>query len=132
MKKENRILLAALAVFVLLIIVSFNNDGITGLAISDVSVTKLEVSPKVVSVGDNVFISVYPGKDGVNEKVSFYQAEDNLRKYSVNEICNNYVCFKDASFSFYVPSSWEYGVYYIQVYDYGIKDFVRVEFTIKN
>jgi len=132
MKRDDKILFGAIVIVLLLFfVVGFNFDGFTGSVVRD-SGTKIIISPKVVSNGEIIQISVSPSSKGVNVKTSFYQAEDDLRKISVNKLCNSYKCSKDGSFSFVIPNSWESGVYYVKVYDYGLKDFVIEDFTVKN
>ena len=132
MNKENRILISASFVILLLIITSINFGGITGKAILDKSETEIMVTPSVINPGGLISVFVSPGPDGINEKISFYQAEDNLRKISLGGSCSDYKCFNDVNLNFVIPTNWEYGVYYVQVYDYGVKDFVKTEFTIIN
>ena len=131
LKNDNKTLLFALVIIVLLIIVSLNNSPV-GLVVSDFSSTNIEISPDVVHKGEKLFVTVYPSNKGVNEKISFYLLEDNLRKTSVEGSCNNYKCSEEFSFSFFIPNNWENGVYYVQVYDYGLNEFIRKEFTVDN
>ena len=131
MKKDDRILVGAIVVVLLLIIAAFNFQNPTGAVTSGLSGTAISISPNAVYPGESIFITVSPGIQGVNEKVSFYQAEDNLRKISVDKLCNTHVCTLDSNFNFAIPSNWEHGVYYAQVYDYDSKSFVREIFTVK-
>ena len=130
LRKENKTLIIAVIIVILLVIVSFQNNGITGLLVSDGGHSQLTVSPSIVRVGELLFITVNPGSTGVNQKLSFYQLEDSLRKRSV-DVCDNPLCYDDASFSFTIPTNWEHGVYRITVYDYDLHDFLSEEFTIR-
>ena len=130
MERDNRILVGAIVVFLIIFVVGVKFGGVSGHAVLDNSLSSIKVSPKVVSVGQIIQISVLPGSAGVNGKVSFYQAEDDLRKYSVTKLCNSYVCKDEGSFSFIVPSNWEVGVYYAKIYDYSTKSFVLDDFTV--
>jgi len=128
-KNENRVLIFSLIIVVLLIVVTLNSN-ISGYAVSDFSRSNIEVSPNVVYQGDKIIITVHPSNDGINGKASFYNLEDNLRKTSVDGLCNSYRCSDSLSFSFFIPNNWENGIYYVQVYDYGSEDFVKEEFTV--
>ena len=130
MNKDNRILVGAILVFLILFFIGTRPNGVSGNAILDSSGTSLSISPETVSVGQTIYITVIPEAEGVNQKTSFYRAEDDLRKYSVDSLCNNYKCTEESSFSFIIPNSWEDGVYYAKVYDYGAKSFIVEDFTI--
>lgn len=133
MEKDNRILIGAIFIFLILfIVVGSRFNGVSGNVVLEDSKTSIFISPEVVSNGEIIYVTVTPGKEGVNEKVSFYQAEDDLRKTSVNRLCNSHKCYGKGSFSFDIPSSWESGVYYVKVYDYEIQGFVVEDFTIRS
>ena len=131
MKHDDRILVGAIVVILVLLVIVFNFQGFTGSATGEFSGTFIGVSPDAVYPGESILVTVSPGIKGVNEKVSFYQAEDNLRKISVDKLCNTYICNSDSSFNFVIPSNWEHGVYYVQIYDYASKSFVNEIFTVK-
>ncbi len=131
MDKDNRILVSAIIVGVVVIVVGAFSDGVTGKTSLNIKETSIAVSPNIASPGDIIYVTVIPGNEGVNEKVSFYKAEDNLRKDSVNRLCNSYRCPEESSFAYAIPTSWESGVYHVKVYDYGIKDFVIEDFTVR-
>ncbi len=126
--KDNKILIIAIAVLIFLFLIG-PKDSITGKVTLDDSVTSLMVYPKVVSNEEAVYITVKPGIDGVNQKVGFYKAEDNLRKVS-NDLCNNYKCTEESSIGFFIPQHWESGIYYVKVYDYRTKNFIIEDFTV--
>ena len=130
MEKDNKLLFGAIFVLLALFLVAGKFNGITGNASVESVDTQIIISPYTASVGETIYITVIPGSEGVNQKTSFYQAEDDLRKYSSDKLCNNYKCTDESSFSFVIPSSWERGVYYVKVYDYGTKSFVVEDFTI--
>ncbi len=130
LRKENKTLIIAVIIVILLVIVSFKNNGITGLVTSDISNSQLAVSPSIVRVGEPIFITVNPGSEGVNQKLSFYQLEDSLRKRSI-DLCDNPICYDSTSLSFTIPTNWEHGVYRITIYDYSLHDFLSAEFTIR-
>jgi len=129
MDRENRIIVGT--VFVIFIAIISSNFGISGQIIRN-SETEIKVAPDAVYVGQKVYIDIYPGSLGVNQKISFYQAEDNLRKDSTYIVCGvNFKCYDDTSFSYVIPTSWEPGIYFANVYDYGTKSYVKQEFTVR-
>ena len=130
MEKENKLLLGATIILIGLIIISMN-FGITGSSIRISEESEIEVKPSIVFNGENINILVRPSTKGVNNKANFYIEEDNLRKTSI-EICNNYICSKETSINFNIPNGWEQGVYSVRVYDYGKKEFIKKEFTVRN
>jgi len=130
MERDDKLLIAAIFLSLVIILVGANFNGITGNIIRDQSKTDIAISPKAVSPGQQVYITIIPGSEGVNQKTSFYQAEDDLRKSSVKNLCNNYICKNEGSFSFIIPLYWESGVYHIKVYDYALHSFVIEDFTV--
>lgn len=118
--------------FLAIFFIGLNSFGITGNVISEKSKTSIVISPEVVSKGETVYVTVVPGTEGVNEKVSFYLAEDDLRKSSVSGLCNSYRCADSGSISFIIPQNWQPGVYYVKVYDYEINEFISEDFTVRN
>ncbi len=132
LKKDDTLLVGAIFLVFVILLVGANFSGITGQIVKERSTTTLLVSPQVVSVGQPVYVTVIPGPGGVNQKTSFYQAEDNLRKISVDTLCNQYICKQEGSLRFIIPSHWEYGVYYVKVYDYASQTFVVEDFTVVN
>ena len=131
MNKDNKILVITIFIVLILFIFSFP-FGITGAATANIAKTTIQISPKAVTPGEIIYVTINPGPEGVNEKINFYQAEDNLRKISINKLCNDYKCFESSTVSFTIPTNWEYGIYNIKIYDYGINNFVQEEFTIKS
>ena len=130
MEKENKFLVGAIFVLIVLFLVGSNFSGVTGNVTKESPKTTIIISPEAVTTGELIHITVTPGPDGVNQKTSFYKGEDNLRKYSVDALCNNYRCSQEGSFGFVIPSSWENGIYYVKIYDYETKTFVEEDFTV--
>ena len=130
MKRDDKILIAALILSLTLLFVGFSPDSITGYIAKTSLETTIDISPQVVSPGELIHVTVHPGSQGVHQKTSFYQAEDNLRKVSVTDLCSHYVCKEEGSFTFPVPHQWEPGVYHIKVYDYSTKTFITEDFTL--
>ena len=130
MKQEDKLLLAAFFIILALLFIGITQDGLTGYLIKESSDTTILISPPTVSTGEILHITVIPGSDGVHQKTSFYQAEDNLRKLSVHTLCSNFVCTEEGSFSFFIPLHWESGVYHVKMYDYATKKFIVEDFTV--
>ncbi|MBI2498631.1 hypothetical protein HYV88_00140 [Candidatus Woesearchaeota archaeon] len=127
MERESKIILGAI-ILILIAIFSFNLD-ITGLSVKEFS--GMRISPKVVKSGSMILIMVYPGLGGVNNNLNFYNAEDDLRKASI-ELCDgDYKCSEETTISYWVPNNWKPGVYHVKVYDYNRKGFIMEDFTIK-
>ncbi|MEK6952906.1 MAG: hypothetical protein AABX29_07880 [Nanoarchaeota archaeon] len=127
MERESKIILGAI-IIILIAIFSFNL-GITGFSVKEFS--NINISPKVLTSGSMILITVYPGLEGVNNNLNFYNAEDDLRKASI-ELCEgDYKCSEETTISHWVPDGWKPGVYYVKVYDYNRKDFIMEDFTIK-
>ena len=119
------------AIFIIIIAMFFFNSDLTGFGIKELSASGIEVSPKAVNVNEKVFITVYPGLLGVNNQLNFYNAEDDLRKSSI-ELCEgDFKCTEESTIGYWIPNGWKPGVYYVKVYDYDRKGFIIEDFTIK-
>ena len=128
LNKENRILL--LAFFIIIgALISSSVETITGKVINK-KVTKVSVSPSLISPNKEVFITVSPGEDGVNEDAIFFDFEG-VNLGSEKLCAGSYKCTEPVTFSFKIPENWKSGVYQVKVYDYGIKDFIKGDLTIK-
>ena len=132
MNKENKTLVTAIVIIALLAVITLNVENPAGQVTREFKETRVDISPEALSPGESLLITVHPGTDGINQKASFFQAEDNLRRYSISDICGSYKCTKQTSFNFVIPLSWENGIYYIQIYSYGTNSFVKKEFTVKS
>ncbi len=128
MNKDNKILLLAFFIIIGTLITS-SFETITGKVISK-RISKISVSPSKTYAGEKVFVTVIPGREGVeSEAIIFDSNEGKLN--SVN-ICDDfYKCKKSTTFDFVVPKDWKSGNYQIKVYDYALKDFINGDLTIK-
>ncbi len=129
MENESKILLGAILIIVIAIF-SFNSS-ITGFGMKNVYTSTIKISPKVVLNNDKIFITVYPGPEGANNNLNFYNAEDDLRKSSIELCGGDYKCMDETTVSYWIPNGWKPGVYHVKVYDYDRKDFIIEDFTIK-
>ena len=129
MNKENRVLLLAFLIIIGALI-SSSIETITGKVINK-KITKISVSPSKTYAGKEVYVTVIPGEDGVNEDAIFYDSEG-VKLSSLKKLCaGSYKCDEPVTFNFEIPENWNSGVYQIKVYDYGIKDFIKGDFTIR-
>lgn len=126
MEKGNRILIGA--IFILIVaLVSFNSNFMTG-AIAKSGV-KISVAPDPAESGQKIYVTINPGTEGIYNQACFYQAEDNLRRGCTSQVCDNYRCEEISTFSF-STSGWKAGIYYVQVFDYNVDDYVKEYLTI--
>ena len=128
LNKENRVLLLALLIIIGALI-SSSVETISGKFISK-KVTKVSVSTSLISPSKEVYVTVVPGEEGVNEDALFYDSRGvNLDS---KKLCvGSYKCTESVTLNFKVPENWQSGVYQVKIYDYGIKDFIKGDFTIK-
>ena len=128
LNKENKILLLAFLIITVALI-SSSVETITGKVINK-RVTKVSVSPSLISPSKEVYITVVPGEDGVNEDAIFYDSEG-VNLDSKKLCAGSYKCTESVTLNFKIPENWKSGVYQVKIYDYGIKDFVKGDFTIR-
>ncbi len=127
LNKDNKILLLAFLIIIGALI-SSSIESITGKVINK-KITKLSVSPELTYPGKQVYVTVVPGEEGVNEEVIFCDINGN--KLDSTNICQgSYKCEESSTFSFNIPQNWESGIHKVKVYDYALKDFIINDFTI--
>ena len=128
MNKDNKILLFALLIIIGAII-SSGIGGITGRVV-DEKITKVSVSPSRTYPSEEIYVTVIPGEDGINEEAVFFNSEG--AKLNYYNVCHgSYKCEEPVTFNFMIPDNWKSGVYQVRVYDYALKDFIKGDFTIK-
>ena len=127
MNKNNKVLLFA---FIIIIgaFISSSIEGITGRVV-DKKITKVSVSPYKTYPGEELYVTVIPGEEGVNEEAVFYNSNGKLNSH--NLCFGSYKCVEPITFNFMIPDNWKSGVYQVKVYDYALKDFIKGDFTIK-
>ncbi len=128
LNKDNTILLLAFLVIIGALI-SSSIESITGKVISK-KITKMSVSPSLISPDKEVYVTVNPGEEGVNEDAVLFDSEG-VNLGSEKLCAGSYKCTEPVTFSFKIPENWKSGVYQVKVYDYGIKDYIKGDFTIK-
>lgn len=128
---ENKNILLGAVLILLVALVTFNLD-ITG-KVSTPSITKITVSPVTVQQGDKITITVTPGEKGARRNLYFWVG--NYRRAVTNLFCKDETqqsnkCLKPETMTYSIPVSWQPDVYSAAVYDFGIKDYVRADFTV--
>ncbi len=130
---ENKNILLGAVLILLIALVTFNLD-ITG-KVSNPVITKITVEPTTVQQGDKITITVTPGEKGARKNLYFMVG--NYRRMISNLFCKEQnknrssgKCFNPETMTFMIPVSWKPDVYSVAVYDYGIRDYVRTDFTV--
>jgi hypothetical protein len=128
---ENKNILLGAVLILLIALVTFNLD-ITG-EITKPTITKITVQPTTVQQGDKITITVTPGEKGANRNLYFMVG--NYRRLISNLFCRESGlstgrCLKPETMTFVIPVSWKPDIYSVAVYDFGIKDYVRADFTV--
>ena len=113
----------------------FPNVTYTGRTLSAYSgvdkIGSISINPVIVTNGDSVTITVKPGSLGVYKEVKFCRSNGACIA-RIRTLClESYKCFKDTSFSYIIPTSFEIGSYVVKVYDYYKQDYIAVPFEIK-
>ena len=97
---------------------------------------------KIVEAGQLLYITVYPGKQGVYQKLDIYKADNDLRVQSSSaNICRSSKCFEKSVVDYRIMDSWDnnerwdlnenFRDYYVRVYDIYKEKYVRSYFTIE-
>ena len=139
MNKDTKILLMAV-VIILVALVSFNFNDITGRIISNSEVTTLAVSPTKIDFGPNdiakmITIRVSPGFNGINKKIMMHRVEtggyDSQITSETANICTDSLCYDDVTISYRIDSGLKDGKYYFKAERENMgKVFVSNEFEI--
>lgn len=140
MNKNTKVLLMAV-VIILVALVSFNLNDLTGMVSSDI--TTLIVSPTVVNfekydAAKMITVGVSPSKpNGVNKKVEMYKCKNEKCTSSIKfgsetaNICTDSTCYSKVTISYRLDSGLKTGTYYFQAEKDG-KIFISNTFDIKH
>ncbi len=131
MDKDIKIIIGS--VIIIVVTALFSNYGSTGAVVRDLraSFVDIRISPNVIHAGDVMYIDIYSGSKGINNRADFVYAIDDLRKGSKQNICGDGdVCVGDVSFSYVTSLTWEPGIYKIVLYDYDTESFVEERITV--
>ena len=130
---ENKNILLGAVLILLIALVTFNLD-ITG-KVAQPSITTIMVSPTTVQQGDKITITVTPGEKGARKNLYFWVG--NYRKAITNLFCKEQTksrssgrCFEPETMTYSIPTSWKQDTYSVAVYDFGIRYYVRADFTV--
>jgi len=127
-------LVTVVALFVVAV-VGFNFENLSGEVVS-FGRTTLSVNPKIVNAGQEIYITVNPGKGCVNRFVGIYddseirRATTQYRGGSNTVVCESFTTTYKTSPS-WKPEEGETGIFFVKVFDYGQEDFVKSVFTIR-
>ncbi|MEK6934247.1 MAG: hypothetical protein AABW46_00030 [Nanoarchaeota archaeon] len=125
MEQNNKTLLIAVLI-ILLALVAFNFNNISGRPVSDVSDASISASPSVVTIDDrtgsgtNVDLVVDTGSVGLDKRVYLHRADGSRMGTVTETLCtaSSSECNGVISKRFFIPSSVPSGEYYIS----GSKD----------
>ena len=87
----------------------------------------LKVRIKSGKIGDEIDITINPGKEGVSNKIMLLSGDTKIGELP---ICSEQVCYGPKILRYQIPESWKHGKYKLQVHDMkkGWQDF---EFEVK-
>lgn len=143
MKKEEKsfknsglTLLVSVIVILIIAFIGFNLENITSYNISNIQTsTNIEVYPKTpIEAGEYINVEVFPGTKCVDRRAYIYYAAGTGAKATLQpagtskqKLCDPF------TLNYKTLSEWKEnpGVYYVKVFDYGTKDFVKDIFVIQ-
>ena len=136
MKKESTTLIVSVVVILIIALVGFNFQSITGYQVSDIkSDTRIDVYPKTdLDAGEYINVEIFPGSKCVDRRAYIYYAAGTGAKATVQpsgtskqKLCDPY------TLTYKTQAVWgeNPGVYYVKVFDFGTKDFVKDVFVIR-
>ena len=134
MKKESNTLIISIMLILVIALVGFNFDKITGQTTG--LITTLDVSPNILNAGQNIVVKVNP-QGCVNNIIGVYDDSD-LRRATFSssvtgraqKICKSF----EASFKTYPawkPGEDETGIFFVKIFDYEKEEFISKPFTIR-
>lgn len=138
-KKGNGIIFISsiIALFVISII-GFNYDSFSGMTAGAIKFGKasIEVNPKFIDAGDEITITVNPGRGCVNRAIGIYD-ESELRRATTQyrggtqiKVCEPFTARYTTSTS-WKPGDDGSGVFFVKAFDYGTEKFIGAAFTIR-
>ncbi len=144
MKKEEKkdfkisgiTLLVSVIIILVVALIGFNLQSITSYNVSDIQKsTNIDVYPKTpIQAGEYINVEVFPGSKCVDRRAYIYYAAGTGAKATLQpsgtskqKICEPF------TLNYKTSSDWanDPGVYYVKVFDYGAKDFVKDIFVIQ-
>ena len=141
MNKDTKVLLMAV-VIILVALVSFNLNDITGRIINGSEVSTLTVSPTIITFGNNdaatmITIGISPGTNGLDKKILMYKVRtggyDTPIDSKTANICTDSICYHDVTIGLRVDSGLKDGKYYFKAERENMdKEFVSNHFEVKH
>ena len=133
MKKESNSLIISMVVVLVIALIGFNFEGITGQVTGS---TIIKVNPSELNAGEIITVEVTPS-GCVNNVIGVYD-DSNLRRATfsssitgrANKICKPF----EASFKTYPswkPTEEETGLFFLKIFDYDSEIFISKPFTIR-
>lgn len=135
-KREGLTILFSVAIIIVMVLIGFNLRNITSYNVSDIQTsTKIEVYPKTeIEAGNYINVEIFPGTKCVDRRAYIYYAAGTGVKATLQpagtskqKLCEPF------TLSYKTSAEWskDPGVYYVKVFDYGTKDFVKDIFVIR-
>lgn len=139
MKKETTTLIVSVIVILLIALVGFNIESITGYPIGNVKIkTEIKIYPnsedRAINAGEYINVEVFPGERCVDRRAYIvYTKGGGVRATLQPKGTSKQKLCEPFTLSYKTHSSWieSPGVYYVKVFDFGTKEFVKDTFTIK-
>ena len=134
--------IVGLIIIVLIALVSYNYDSITGLMSRDWQLqgqesyreTQINIESPEAKAGQRISVTIIPGSLGARKEMTIHSASG-LKKDSSREWCNlgyereeirsatkivhSFKCTEPKTFDYRIPAAFIPGDYYIRIYDYS-------------
>lgn len=131
MEKKNNTLLISIVVILIIALIGFNFESITGQEIADTKTT-ITVSPNYpIQAGERITITINPGPEGVYRRLNLEYSRGGGPRVQLNPPESKYGSYrilkKPFEITYITPAYWNNnpGVYYIYAFDYQTKDWVK-------
>lgn len=134
--------IAGLIIIILIALVAYNYDTITGFMIRPWQLqgqeayreTQITITPEEAKAGQKISIEIVPGNLGAEKEITIHSSNgakrDSTREWctigyereeirSATKIVQSFKCTEPKTFLYRIPSSFKPGDYYIRVYDYA-------------
>jgi len=133
---DDRKVVVFAVLLILISMISFNFDKITGQVTSSDYVSSISVNPQSIVSGGVISVTVNPGREGINQKLVFYFADTGLRIANMDiNVCRSYKCFEEVTVNqrFYLDNFDDFDEevqVYVEGYDRYKEQPIRVYFTV--
>lgn len=130
-KKDNKVLIIGLLIIFIIALFVMNFGRFTGSATKEKPTTIVKVEPNVIKAGEYINIDLVPGTKGTYNQYGICTADSDLCLAKPRFFCGAFKCLKKISETQKSWASWEPGIYYVKVFDYGSEQYVKGYFTIE-